>query len=262
MKPAKHNSEADRIRNMTPEQRKMFGPFLHEKNTRAQLLRTIDEISLASYTGNVIITGDEGTGTLDLAKVLLRNEHLTDSNFSGKVAVTNGAGLSKKGPAAYFSRLENGGLIVDKAYTMTRETVSALNMELEKEDHGIIVILVGSGAEMDKFYKQYESRLKDLFTTRIDVKTLSTKELINYAQHYANRQDCSIDAEALVELESVITSMQSATHHVTVEEVRDIVDEAIGVSEKKTPGHLFDSMKRKRYDSEDRMILHQKDFAH
>jgi hypothetical protein len=56
--------------------------------------------------------------------------------------------------------------------------------------------------------------------------------------------------------------MQSATHHVTVEEVRDIVDEAIGVSEKKTPGHLFDSMKRKRYDSEDRMILHQKDFAH
>ena len=262
VKPAKHNSEADRIRNMTPEQRKMFGPFLHEKNTRAQLLRTIDEISLASYTGNVIITGDEGTGTLDLAKVLLRNEHLTDSNFSGKVAVTNGAGLSKKGPAAYFSRLENGGLIVDKAYTMTRETVSALNMELEKEDHGIIVILVGSGAEMDKFYKQYESRLKDLFTTRIDVKTLSTKELINYAQHYANRQDCSIDAEALVELESVITSMQSATHHVTVEEVRDIVDEAIGVSEKKTPGHLFDSMKRKRYDSEDRMILHQKDFAH
>ena len=262
VKPAKHNSEADRIRNMTPEQRKMFGPFLHEKNTRAQLLRTIDEISLASYTGNVIITGDEGTGTLDLAKVLLRNEHLTDSNFSGKVAVTNGAGLSKKGPAAYFSRLENGGLIVDKAYTMTRETVSALNMELEKEDHGIIVILVGSGAEMDKFYKQYESRLKDLFTTRIDVKTLSTKELINYAQHYANRQDCSIDAEALVELKSVITSMQSATHHVTVEEVRDIVDEAIGVSEKKTPGHLFDSMKRKRYDSEDRMILHQKDFAH
>ena len=262
VKPAKHNSEADRIRNMTPEQRKMFGPFLHEKNTRAQLLRTIDEISLASYTGNVIITGDEGTGTLDLAKVLLRNEHLTDSNFSGKVAVTNGAGLSKKGPAAYFSRLENGGLIVDKAYTMTRETVSALNMELEKEDHGIIVILVGSGAEMDKFYKQYESRLKDLFTTRIDVKTLSTKELINYAQHYANRQDCSIDAEALTELESVITSMQSATHHVTVEEVRDIVDEAIGVSEKKTPGHLFDSMKRKRYDSEDRMILHQKDFAH
>ena len=135
-------------------------------------------------------------------------------------------------------------------------------MELEKEDHGIIVILVGSGAEMDKFYKQYESRLKDLFTTRIDVKTLSTKELINYAQHYANRQDCSIDAEALTELESVITSMQSATHHVTVEEVRDIVDEAIGVSEKKTPGHLFDSMKRKRYDSEDRMILHKKDFTH
>ncbi|NLC74339.1 MAG: hypothetical protein GX685_03750 [Clostridiales bacterium] len=262
VKPAKHNSEADRIRNMTPEQRKMFGPFLHEKNTRAQLLRTIDEISLASYTGNVIITGDEGTGTLDLAKVLLRNEHLTDSNFSGKVAVTNGAGLSKKGPSAYFSRLENGGLIVDKAYTMTRETVNALNMELEKEDHGIIVILVGSGAEMDKFYKQYESRLKDLFTTRIDVKTLSTKELINYAQHYANRQDCSIDAEALPELESVITSMQSATHHVTVEEVRDIVDEAIGVSEKKTPGHLFDSMKRKRYDSEDRMILHKKDFTH
>ena len=43
-------------------------------------------MSLASYTGNVLITGEEEETALSLAKALVREMQLNDSNFSGKVA--------------------------------------------------------------------------------------------------------------------------------------------------------------------------------
>ncbi|WP_130836297.1 tetratricopeptide repeat protein [Lachnoclostridium sp. Marseille-P6806] len=253
-------SASERIRNMTPEQRKLFTPFLHEKNTREQLLETIDSISLASYTGNVVITGDEENGATDLAKALLRNVHMTDINFSGKVAVTTGSSLNRKGPTAYLARLENGGLIVDHASTMTRETVEALNAALEKEDHGAIVLLTDTRKNMDRFWGEYEEELKNIFTTRVDIRPLSIEELMRYAERYAERQDCVMDESGRGALEDQIAGLQTETHRVTVEELRELIDSAVTSAERKTAGHFMDSVLRKRYDSEDRIILRDKDF--
>lgn len=253
-------SVSERIRNMTPEQRKLFTPFLHEKNTREQLLETIDSISLASYTGNVVITGDEENGATGLAKALLRNVHMTDANFSGKVAVTTGSSLNRKGPAAYLARLENGGLIVDHASTMTRETVEALNAALEKEDHGAIVLLTDTSKNMDRFWGEYEEELKNIFTTRVDIRPLSDEELMRYAERYAERQDCVMDESGRRALEDQIAGLQTETHRVTIEELRELMDNAVISAERKTAGHFMDSVLRKRYDSEDRIILRDKDF--
>ena len=50
------------------------------------------------------------------------------------------------------------------------------------------------------------------------------------------------------------------THAVTVDEVREIVDEAIKNAERKNISHFMDVLLAKRYDDEDMIVLREKDF--
>jgi hypothetical protein len=45
-----------------------------------------------------------------------------------------------------------------------------------------------------------------------------------------------------------------------VDEVKYIIDSAIGNAEKKSVGHLMDIVFAKRYDKEDMVVLREKDF--
>ena len=49
-----------KVRALTREERELYAPFIQSKSAREQLVKAIDNISLAAYTGNVIITGEEG----------------------------------------------------------------------------------------------------------------------------------------------------------------------------------------------------------
>ena len=54
--------------------------------------------------------------------------------------------------------------------------------------------------------------------------------------------------------------MQTADHFVTINEVEEIVDEAIKHADKRTPSHLIDLLMGKRYDDNDLIVLREKDF--
>lgn len=58
-----------KVRALTREEHELYAPFIQSKSAREQLVKAIDNISLAAYTGNVIITGEEGMDTLSLAKI-------------------------------------------------------------------------------------------------------------------------------------------------------------------------------------------------
>ena len=46
-------------RELTAEEKELFGEFIHHRKTERQLVRTLDNMSLSPYTGNVLITGEE-----------------------------------------------------------------------------------------------------------------------------------------------------------------------------------------------------------
>lgn len=115
-----------KVRALTREERELYAPFIQSKSAREQLVKAIDNISLAAYTGNVIITGEEGMDTLSLAKNMIREIQATDSNFSGKVAKISGHALNKKDTADTLSKLKNGALIICKASEMNDTTVNTL----------------------------------------------------------------------------------------------------------------------------------------
>ena len=103
-RPAVERDKA-KVRALTREERELYAPFIQSRSAREQLVKAIDNISLAAYTGNVIITGEEGMDTLSLAKNMVREIQATDSNFSGKVAKISGHALNKKDTADTLSKL-------------------------------------------------------------------------------------------------------------------------------------------------------------
>jgi L-lactate utilization protein LutC len=101
---------------------------------------------------------------------------------------------------------------------------------------------------------------KQFFDLRIDIAALDNDGLVNYGKEYANEQEYSIDDMGVLALYTRIADMQTNEHAVTVEEVRELVDEAIRNSEKKNISHFMDVLLAKRYDDEDMIVLREKDF--
>lgn len=260
--PERPEVERDKakVRALTREERELYAPFIQSRSAREQLVKAIDNISLAAYTGNVIITGEEGMDTLSLAKNMVREIQATDSNFSGKVAKISGHALNKKDTADTLSKLKNGALIICKASEMNDATANVLHKALQQESQGIVIILEDTKRDIDKFLEKHE-KLRECFTARMDVEALSNNTLVAFGKQYAREMEYSIDELGELALHTRIEDMQTIDHVVTVVDVKQIVDEAIAHANKKTLKHFFDVLFAKRYDDEDMIILTEKDFV-
>ena len=251
----------ERVRSMTPEEKELFGPYIHHKKSRRQIINAIDNLSMDPFSGNAIVTGDEGAGTVSLAKGLIKAMQASDSNFSGKVAKITANTLNKKSTANIFDKLANGALIIQRAADLTQETVSELLKILQQENKGLVIVMEDTKEDMDRFLDKNPS-LKQSFNVRVDIEALDDDSLVAYARQYALEKEYAIDNLGILALHTRISERQTLDHDVTVSEVRDIVDDAIYYAEKKSVGHFVDVIVHKRYDENDMIILREKDFMH
>ncbi len=251
----------ERVRTMTPEEKELFGPYIHHKKSRRQIINAIDNLSMDAFSGNAIVTGEEGAGTVNLAKGLIKAMQASDSNFSGKVAKITANTLNKKSTAGIFEKLANGALIIQRAADLTAETVSELLKILQEENKGLVIVMEDTKEDMDKFLDKNPS-LKQSFNVRVDIEALDDDSLVAYARQYAYEKEYAIDNLGILALHTRISERQTLDHEVTVAEVKDIVDDAIYYAEKRTVGHFIDVIVNKRYDENDMVILREKDFMH
>ncbi len=252
--------EKPKVRALTLEERELFAPYIQSRAAKEQLVKAIDNISLAAYTGNIIITGDEGMDTTTLAKNIIREVQLTDSNFSGKVAKISGQALNKKDVGETLGKLKNGALIIQQVSGLNHDTTAALYRELQKESLGIIIVLEDSRKAVQKLLEENED-LASCFTARMNVEALSNDMLVAFGRQYAKEQEYAIDDLGVLALHTRIEELQTIDHAVTVMEVKRMVDEAIHHANRKTLGHFVDILIAKRYDEDDRIILTEKDFV-
>ena len=234
---------------------------MHQLKSKKQLIHVLHNMSLASCTGNIIITGEEEVTTISLAKALIREMQYNDSNFSGKVAKIEGHVLNKKNVEATFSKMDNGALIIVEAAKLKAATVASMVKVLEKENMGLLALLVGTKTELNELLSKH-SALANSFNLRVDIEPLDNEALVAYAKQYAEEMEYSIDEFGILALHTRIADRQTSDHEVTLSEVKDLVDEAIEYANKKTPKHFMDILLAKRYDEEDMIILREKDFMH
>lgn len=249
----------EEIRELSEEEKALFAPFIQTKGAKRRFMKALDLISLAAYTGNVIVTGEADSDTVKLAKNIMKDIQMTDANFSGVIAKVSGASLNSKSVEGTIAKLNNGGLIIEKASGMNSQAVMKLLKALNQEKTGIVVILEDTKKAMKRMLAAYPS-MDAFFNARIEVEELNNDALAAYGRQYAAHLEYSIDELGMLALQTQIEDRQTSDHIVTVAEVRELVDGAIERANRKSIGHFFDVILGKRYDEEDMIILREKDF--
>ena len=249
----------EEIRDFTPEEQELFENFAVTKKIRKQIIYALDKMSLAAYTGNAIITGEAGLGTVRLAKNLIREYQALDANFSGKVAKITGEKLNLRNLSEVFAKLGNGALIIEKANGITQDKLYEMANLLNQDNLGLVVIMEDTRKEITHLLEK-QAFISDYFNIRIDLMEMDNNALVDYAKNYALALEYSIDELGTLALYTRIANSQSGNHVVTKDEVRDIIDEAIWKSKKFNLKNFVDVLLAKRYDKEDMIVLRERDF--
>ena len=249
----------EELREFTPEEQELFENFAVTKKIRKQIIFALDKMSLAAYTGNVIITGEPGLGTVRMAKNLIREYQAMDANFSGKAAKITGEKLNMRDLSEVFAKLGNGAIIIEKANGLTQDKLYEMSNLLNQDNLGLIVIMEDTRKEITHLLEK-QAMIADYFNIRIDLMEMDNNALVAYAKNYALALEYSIDELGTLALYTRIANSQSGNHVVTKDEVRDIIDEAIWKSKKFNFKNFVDVLFAKRYDREDMIVLRERDF--
>ena len=245
---------------LTDEQKHMFGPLFRQKENQKQIFDALDQISLEPDTGNLIITGPRNFCERT-AQSILEIVHAADPNFSGKTAKANGKSINALPEGQMqkiLAKIDGGALVIGNASVLTEEAIARLKKSLSAS-HGIILILMDTRRAMDTLLAKNSDAMRS-FDARIDIRPLGVRALTAYGKEYALSKDYVLDTFAELQLASRIAALNVPRHHPTINEVQEIVDAAIARASRKSLHTLWEIITRKRYDKDDRIILHEKNF--
>ena len=248
------------VRSLTKEEKGRFAPFAPNKEEQRKVARALDTMGLSAATGNMLITGEHGTGTLQAAQNVVAQLKEKDPTFSGQLAKITGTLLAEKNIGATLENLENSALLIEQAGDLPADALGNLLFHLDRlRDRRVFVILEDTKKEIERLTLLYPD-LAVKFNARIDIQALDNDGLVNYAREYAKEQEYAIDDMGILALYTKISDMQTIEHAVTVAEVKEMVDKAIVRAGRKNMSHFMDIILAKRYDGDDMIILREKDF--
>lgn len=246
-------------RDFDESEMEIFGCYDGIESLKAQIVDVIDDMSMESGHGNVVVMGSENFGRKSLAIDIVRAMQRLDSSFSGKVAKISGEALNKKNIHSTLSKLQSGALVVEEAGGLEPETMNAITETLASWDGMIFVVLEDEQEALENVLENcYDSR--SVFDSRIVINDFNDDDLVAYAKGYAMEEGYYIDDMGVLALHTRIAEMQSLEHKVSVDEAIEIVDYAIRHVNKKNMSHLMDVVLGKRYGKDDYIILREKDF--
>ena len=237
----------------------IFGRFEGIESLKAQIVDVMDDMRMEASRGNVIVMGSEYFGRKSLAIDIVKAIQSMDSSFSGKVAKISGEALNKKNIPMTLQKLRNGALIVENAGGLTPVTLNTITETLQNDVDFILVVFEGEKDSLEPLLNGCVET-KTVFDARIVIDDFSNSDLVAYAKGYARELEYSIDDMGTLALYNKIGDMQTIDHVVSVDEVIEIVDNAIRHVDRKNMSHFMDVLLAKRYDDDDFIILREKDF--
>ena len=252
--------ETEGVKDLSPEERKLFSQFLHPRSMRTQIANALENISLAAYVGNVLITTDNTESGFALAKSIVKFVKFADVNFSGAMSRIDATDFNVKNIPEIFDRLNNGALVITDANKLSNNALIKLTQGINQEERGILIFLVDTRAEIKKLVNRQRT-LTDYFNIKIDVIAMSEAALVDYGMKYANNLGYSIDdGFANMAFHKRVREAQAGKHSVTIAEVKEIVDEAIENNKKRRVSNLFRKMSNNLIDENGMIMLREKDF--
>ncbi len=242
------------------DEKEIFAEFLSAHGLPEEIRETVDGMAMQGNTGNVVITGNEQSIRVKLAQALARGWQAKDDSFEGKIACIDANKFNTKNVEKSLNALNGGILVIAHAGDLEDSTLLDLKKYLENPEAQAIVILEENNMAARRMEKNF-GWFEGIFNQKIDIPTYTNDDLVFHGREYARGKEYTIDDMGVLALYTRIDEMQTADHFVTVDEVEEIVDQAIRHADRRTPQHFIDLIVGKRYDDNDLIVLREKDFA-
>lgn len=257
--------EEQKAYELTEEQKELFSYFLPVPGMEDQISQILLGVksrlgnSVTSLTGNILIQGEEGSGKTVFATSLIKAIEKEVGNEDAKIGKISASSLNGKDFAALIPQIDGGYLIIDKAGELNRETALSMSQLMEQNTRGMVILLEDTRAGIRKAM-QLDFGFAKKFTEKVDIPIFTIDELVEFGKSYAKEMECTIDQMGVLALYNRINNIQKLERATTLAEVKDIVDEAIENAEGGGIKKAFGSIFSKKYNENDYLILHEKDF--
>jgi len=254
--------EPQPVKGFDDEEKDIFAQFLPMHDLPDIIRDALNRMRLNGHSGNVFITGNEQSARINLANALARGYmHEHPEEFVGKVAKIPADLFNTKNVPDVLQALDGCALVIEHAADLNDASLENIHEVLTRPETSILLILEETKAS----YRMLERNRKkdwfdDIFDVKIEIPTYTNDDLVFHGREYAKEQEYIIDDLGVLALYTKIDERQTADHFVTIDEVEEIVDDAIRHVNRKTPGHFLDVVVGKRYDDDDMIILREKDF--
>lgn len=259
------NVEADYSdRKLTSELATIFRKYKDMPGLEGQLVELFDTIDgemsiTTSSVGNIIISGNSTSDKTDLARTIVKAINKLYPDNQKKIAKTTGESINQRGLAKAMLKLKDTVLIVEGAGVIEPRRISEIMVCLEQETDRMVVIFEDSDADINMLLS-FNPDLSKYFNHRIVLKQYTVNELVDMAKRFARKRQYEVGDDALLELYLKIDKLHSFTDNIRLDDIKDIINEAIDKSEKRASRRLFGGLKKKRSDSGDFIFLTEADF--
>ena len=227
----------------------------------ADLFDTIDdEMQMnSSASGNILISGNSSSDKTDLARTIIRAINTLYPDQPKKIAKTSGESINQRGIAKAMGRLKGTALIVEGAGTIQPKRINELLNCLEQDTGRMIVIFEDSDTDMNVLIN-FNPELTKTFNHRIVLKQYTVNELVEMAKRFARKRQYEVDDDALLELYLKIDKLHNVNDNIKLDDIKEIINQAIVNSERRASRRFFGGLKKKRSENGNVIFLTEADF--
>ncbi|MBR5565421.1 MAG: hypothetical protein IKW08_04560 [Roseburia sp.] len=254
-----------KIASFTEEQREMFSYFTSVKGMEEQICLALSGIASrlesgqSARTGNLIVQGGSGTGKTVFATNFIKALQKLTGKPNGKIGKVEADVLNKKDIGKLYTKIAGGCLIIEGVGELSKDSLVKLGTLLADDTLGTLVIIEDVKQGIEKALIRDEV-FASMFTERIIIPVFTSDELVNFGKAYARENGYCIDEMGVLALYNCISNIQKLDKETTIAEVKEIVDDAIAHVESGTFRKAFSILMSSRFDEDDYVILHEKDF--
>lgn len=253
------------VKKLDAEMTKRFSYFAKVDGMEAQICGALNGCGAylagtdGGKGGNLIIEGASGCGKTMLATNLVKTLQQLIDKPGRQIGKINGDALNHKDVQALMEKINGGCLIIERVDELSRETEGKLAAYIERHPAELLVVLEDTKDGIARALGRHDG-FAEKFSERITIPYFTNDELVEFAKTYAAENGYGIDAMAVLALYTRISGIQKLDQTTTLVEVKEIVDEAIDKVERGSFKKMFGILTSKRYDENNYVVLHEKDF--
>lgn len=256
--------EEEKDKKLTGELAKIFRKYRDMPGLEEQLVDLFDTIDdemqiNTSKVGNILISGNSSSDKTDLARTIIRAINTLYPDKQKKIAKTSGESINQRGIAKAMGRLKGTALIVEGAGTIQPKRINEFLNCLEQDTDRMIVIFEDSDTDMNVLIN-FNPELTNTFNHRIILKQYTVNELVEMAKRFARKRQYEVDDDALLELYLKIDKLHNVNDNIKLDDIKEIINQAIVNSERRASRRFFGGLKKKRSENGDVIFLTEADF--